>query len=380
MQAHVFCLRTIKWNSKMNLSFLSEQVLWGIAVSQLIVVAVLLLLGLLAHAVVRRLLRRVMRRFSRKGDQNVVNDVYRLLTRPLSFLVNVAIWNGVIGLLGLPETPLNIRLWATTAGMVALILVVAYCAFHVVDVFAAIAARTAEKTETKLDDQLVNPVTNTVKLLVALIMVAAILGQFGYSATGLIASLSIGGLAVAFAAKDTLANIFGSIVIFSERPFQIGDVVEINGVEGSVEEVGIRSTRIRQFDQTVSILPNQTFTNAEVRNLSKRGSRRVRFEVTLTHEATVSQLERFLTSIRDLLAQRTDLHSDQTLVQLTKLDASGLGVLVQAFTLSTDFAAFMVTQEEILLGVRRLAEEQKLPIMPAKEVHLSGQTGGLPPS
>lgn len=359
----------------MDLSFLSDQVLWGISIGQLIIAAVLPLLGFLAQGVVRRLLRRVMSRLRKEGDMSVVDDVNRLLTKPLSFLINVALWNGVIGLLNLPEEPLNIHSWAATLGMVALILVIAYCAFHVVDVFAGIAMRAAEKTETKLDDQLVTPVTNTVKLLVALIMVAAILGQFGYSATGLIASLSIGGLAVAFAAKDTLANIFGSIVIFSERPFQIGDVVEINGVEGSVEEVGIRSTRIRQFDQTVSILPNQTFTNAEVRNLSKRGSRRIRFEVTLTHEATVSQLERFLTSIRALLAQRTDLHPDQNLVRLTKLDTSGLGVLVQAFTISTDFAEFMVTQEEILLRVRKLAEEQTLPIMPAKEVRLSGEVG-----
>ncbi len=361
----------------MNLSFLSEQVLWGISIGQLIVAAVLPLLGLLAQNVVRRLLRRVTSRLSKKGDANIVNDVNRLLTKPLSFLINVALWNGVVGLLNLPEQPLNIHLWATTAVMVALIVVIAYCAFHVVDVFAAIVARAAEKTETKLDDQLVAPVTNTVKLLVALIMVAAILGQFGYSATGLIASLSIGGLAIAFAAKDTLANIFGSVVIFSERPFQIGDVVEINGLEGSVEEVGIRSTRIRQFDDTLSILPNQIFTTAEVRNLSKRGCRRVRFEVTLSHEATASQLENFLASIRHSLEERTDLQADRTMVQLVKLDTSGLSVLVQAFTISTDFAAFMVTQEEILLCVRKLAEEQALPIMPTKEIRLSGETGEL---
>ncbi len=360
----------------MDLSFLSEQVLWGIQIGQLIVAALLLLLGFLAQNIVRRLLGKVMSRLKKEGDLSVVEDVNRLLTRPFSFLINVALWNGAIGLLSLPEEPVNIHSWATTFGMVALILVIAYCAFHVVDVFAGIAMRAADKTETKLDDQLVSPVTNTVKLLVALIMVAAILGQFGYSATGLIASLSIGGLAVAFAAKDTLANIFGSIVIFSERPFQIGDIVEIGGVEGAVEEVGIRSTRIRQFDQTVSILPNQTFTNAEVRNLSKRESRRVRFEVTLTHEATVFQLENFLESIRHSLAERTDLHPDQSMVRLTKLDTNGFGVLVQAFTISTDFAEFMATQEEIMLRVRKLTEEQELPVMPAREIRLSGEVGG----
>ncbi len=357
----------------MDLSFLSDQILWGISVGRLIISVIVLLLGALAYYIVRKVLSRLIRRFNKSGDVDIINDVDRLLTRPFSLLINVALWNIVIGILSLPEEPLNFNLWLATAGMVILILVIAYCAFHVIDVFAGVAARAAAKTETRLDDQLVAPITNTVKILLVLILVAAILGQFGYSATGLVASLSIGGLAVAFAAKDTLSNVFGSIVIFSERPFQIGDVISVDGVEGSVEEVGIRSTKIRKFDQTLSIFPNQTFTTTEVCNLSKRESRRVRFEVTLNHEVTVLQLEEFLTSIRELLSQRTDIHEDQSLVRLTKFDTTGLGVLVQAFTKSTDFAKFMLIQEEILLGVRKLAEAQAIPIMPAKKFHLSSQ-------
>ncbi len=359
----------------MDLSFFSEQILWGISVGRLIIAVVILLLGALAFYFVRGVLSRLIRRFNKSGDVDVINDVERLLTRPFSLLINVALWNGVIALLALPEEPLNFNLWATTGGMVILIVVIAYCAFHVTDVFAGVAARAAAKTETRLDDQLVTPITNTVKLLLALVLIAAILGQFGYSATGLIASLSIGGLAVAFAAKDTLANVFGSIVIFSERPFQIGDVVSVSGVEGAVEEVGIRSTKIRKFDQTLTILPNQTFTTTEVCNLSKRGSRRVRFEVTLSHEVTVQQIEIFLESIREFLGQRTDIHDDQNLVRLIKFDTTGLGVLVQAFTKTTDFADFMLTQEEIILQVRKLAEVQSLPIMPTKKFHLSNVDG-----
>ena len=357
----------------MDFSFLSDDVLWGVAIGQLIIAAGLILIGFVAQLFVRRILNQVLNRVGRHRDKHLIHDVNRLLTRPLGLLINVALWNVVIGLLNLPQEPVDVNLWVSRIGMTVLIVVIGYGAFHLVDVFAGIAARAASITETRLDDQLVNPVSNTVKLLLTLVLIAAVMDQFDYSATGLIASLSIGGLAVAFAAKDTLANIFGSVLIFSERPFQIGDVVRVNGIEGSVEEVGIRSTRIRQFDQTLSILPNQTFTTSEICNLSKRESRRVRFEVTLTHDATVAQLDQFLTSINDHLDQRTDIHTDQSLVRLTKLDTSGLGVLVQAFTISTDFAEFMRTQEEILMMVRRLSEEQSLPIMPAKGVRLSGK-------
>jgi MscS family membrane protein len=356
-----------------DLSFLEQQVLWGVSVGRLIASGLLILLGIPAHSLVRWVLGSLLKRFNKSGDVDVINDVGRLLARPLSLLANVILWNGAIGMLALPRAPLNVHLWSSTTGAVVALLVAAYCAFHVVDVFVGIAKRAAAKTETWLDDQLIAPVTTTLKLVLVLIVTAAILKQFGQSATGLVASLGIGGLALAFAAKDTLANVFGSFVIFSERPFRIGDLVDVGGVNGVVEEVGVRSTHIRKFDKTVSILPNQTFTNAEICNLSKRDARRIRFEVTFTHEITSLQLEQFLISVRESLDQRTDIHTDQSLVRLTNMNTSGLVVLVLAFTKSTEYDEFMLSQEEILLGVRRLAEEQGLPIMPAKEIHLSGQ-------
>lgn len=357
-----------------DLSFLEQQILWGVSVGRLIVSGLLLLLGILAHSFVRWVLGGLLKRFNKNGDVDVIDDVNRLLTKPLSLLINVALWNGVIGMLALPQEPLNIHSWFSVAGAVVVLLVAVYCAFHLVDVFAGIARRAAKNTETRLDDQLIAPVTNILKLVVVLVAIAAVLGQFGQPATGLIASLSIGGLALAFAAKDTLANVFGSLVIFSERPFLIGDVIDVGGVNGVVEEVGVRSTHIRKFDKTVSILPNQTFTNAEICNLSKRDARRIRFEVTFTHEVTSLQLEQFLISVRESLDQRTDLHADQSLVRLTNMNTNGLVVLVLAFTKSTGYDEYMLSQEEILLGVRKLAEEQGLPIMPAKEIHLSGQS------
>lgn len=356
-----------------DLSFMEQQVLWGVSVGRLIVSGLLLLLGILAHRFVRWVLGGLLKRFNKSGDVDVIDDVDRLLTKPLSLLINVVLWNGVIGMLALPEAPLNVHLWLSIAGAVVVLLVAVYCAFHVVDVFAGIARRAAQKTETRLDDQLIAPVANTLKLVLVVLVVAAILRLFDQSAAGLVAGLGIGGLALAFAAKDTLANVFGSLVIFSERPFQIGDVIDVGGVNGVVEEVGVRSTHIRKFDNTVSILPNQTFTNAEVCNLSKRDARRIRFEITFTHEVTSQQLEQFLISVRGLLDQRTDLHADQSLVRLTNMNTSGLVVLVLAFTKSTGYDEFMLSQEEILLGVRKLAEEQGLPIMPAKEIHFSGQ-------
>ena len=359
-------------NSIMDLSFFPEQIWWGISIVRLSIAGVLIVLGVLARSIVRRSLSRLLGRLGRSRDIDVVDDVERLLIKPFSLLVNILLWNVVIGILNLPQQPFNIHLWVSTAGIIALMLALAYCALHVVDVFAGIAGRAAAKTETRLDDQLVSPITKTVKIMLVLVLIASIMGQLGYSATGLIAGLSIGGLALAFAAKDTLANVFGSILIFSERPFQIGDVVSINGVEGTVEEVGIRSTKIRQFDQTLSIFPNQTFTTTEIRNLSKRGARRIRFEVTVTQEATVSQLEEYVSSIQHLLEQRTDIHSDQILVRITKFDTTGLVVLVQTFT-TVDFVEFMRIREEIMLSVRKLAEEQGLPLMPAQGIQLSGQ-------
>ena len=114
--------------------------------------------------------------------------------------------------------------------------------------------------------------------------------NLGYSISGLLAGLGIGGLALAMASKDTLANLFGSIMILIDRPFHVGDWITFPGGDGTVEEVGMRSTRVRTFAKTVVSIPNHAMANATVENHSLMPKRRIKFKLGVTYESTVDQV------------------------------------------------------------------------------------------
>ena len=130
--------------------------------------------------------------------------------------------------------------------------------------FLVAFSRKSRTDQGRMDDQLIPVAIRVAKLFAALIGLIFVLQNIGVNVSALIASLGVGGIAVALAAKDTLANVFGSITIFTDRPFQVGDAVNIDGVVGAVEEVGLRSTRIRTASNSVLSIPNAAVANAKL--------------------------------------------------------------------------------------------------------------------
>src|SRR5690606_24921192 len=143
-------------------------------------------------------------------------------------------------------------------------------------------ATKAESTDSKLDDQLVPLLRKAMKIFVVLVGALFLLQNLDVNVASLVAGLGIGGVAVALAAKDTIANFFGSLMIFIDRPFQIGDWVKIGETEGIVEVVGFRSTRVRTFYNSLVTVPNAHFTEAAIDNLGMREYRRTSTVLNLT--------------------------------------------------------------------------------------------------
>ena len=360
----------------MESQLIQQEILWGVALWRVALAALLLVLGLLSRPFVRWMVRRVVgvRQFR---EALWAADAVELLTGPVSLVVHVALWYGVGQLLNLPQEPYDLRLLVMNGLLVAVAVAVAAVLFRLVDVGALAANRWAAGTETRLDDQLVPLLRTTLKVILACLVGIGIADMIGWSITSLIAGLSVGGLALALAAKDTVANLFGSVVIFTDQPFSLGDVVDIAGTEGVVEEVGLRVTRIRQPDKSLATVPNQSFTTTKVVNFSRRTQRRIRFTVGLSYSTTTAQMEAFTASLRSLLQAMEDLDGDSVIVHLASLDDSSLGVLVQVLTTRPEFAAFMATQEAVLMSVLRLAEAQGLDIaFPSRTVYLQqAETG-----
>ncbi len=154
-------------------------------------------------------------------------------------------------------------------------LFILYALTKLVNVVTVFLTAKAAKTESVLDDQLVPLLGKTIKWFIWIIGGLLFLQNvLNYNISSLLAGLGIGGLAVAFAAQDTVANIFGAIMIFVDRPFKVGDAVSMEGFEGAVESIGLRSTRIRTWDGTLVTIPNRTVASANINNLAARPMRR----------------------------------------------------------------------------------------------------------
>ena len=191
-------------------------------------------------------------------------------------------------------------------------------------------------------------------MFLALVGGVFVISNLGVNVLGAVAGLGIGGLALALAAQDSVANFFGSVVLFTDAPFQVGDYVGVNGVTGTVQEVGFRTTRIRQDDSSVVCIPNQAFTGSVITNHSERTGRVVAFGFGLMPDADPAALDAFLAGARTALAEHENLSADTVEVHLTGFQEWAIEVRVKAFTVSNDWSEFLATREAALLRLMSL--------------------------
>src|SRR5262249_8920002 len=150
--------------------------------------------------------------------------------------------------------------------------------------------------------------------------------EWGYDVTGLIAGLGLGGLAISLAAQDTLSNIFGFAAIVSDRPFVVGEYVKTKDVEGSVERVGLRSTRVRQIDQAVVAVPNSMLASSAILNWSRLSKRKLEVTLGVTYKTRPDQMEALLASLREMLKAHDKVDPNSVVVYFIGFGQSALNI------------------------------------------------------
>lgn len=186
--------------------------------------------------------------------------------------------------------------------MFLIILSVFWIVLRIIDFIAHVLLVRAAKTKNKSDDQLVPFLKELLKFLVCFIGFFVLLGYvFEVNAVSLITGLGIGGIAIAMAAKDSLENLLGSFLIFMDKPFTVGDVVKVDGIEGTIERVGFRSTVLRSADKTTYVIPNRSMIDGVLENLTMRNARRVKFDIGLTYETSNEVLRKIIAEISEFL-------------------------------------------------------------------------------
>lgn len=218
------------------------------------------------------------------------------------------------------------------------------------------------KTESRLDDQFVPILEKIFRLLVVTLGALMILQSFGVDVFSIIAGLGLGGLALALAAKDTAANLFGSLMILLDQPFNIGDWVKINKIEGTVEDIGIRSTRIRTFYNSIQIVPNSTVANQTIDNMGRRKYRRFRETVGFEYGTPKETLDEFSHELRAWLQSNEKVVDERTQIHVHALGESSIEVLVHVFFQVNDWGEELQERENLVHKILELSDSLKAPI------------------
>ena len=330
----------------------------------LLIVLVILAIGRITQFVITAY---AQRRAEKRGE-NLLTLMLKTMAKP----IYVAIF--AVGVF-LAKTPLffhdekGIRIaisegWTTIARVVGAI-AAAYALYRLVDVFEYYLNRIVKKSDTKLDDMLVPIVRKALRVTIAIIAVLLICEHLlgADKVKSLLLSAGIGGIAIAMAAKDTIANFFGSITIFTDRPFHMGDLVKIGEHTGPVEEVGFRSTRIRTLQGHLVTLPNSIITNSAVENIGKRPFIRRTSNITITYDSGHTGAKRAVEIIKDILADVPEVNADSEKpprVYFSDFNDCSLNIYMSYWVKPADYWLYHEVNQRVNLEMMKRFEAEKI--------------------
>ena len=273
---------------------------------------------------------------------------------PASWLATVWVFHYFFADLRLP---VRLAQWVAVLVDLALAGILVWLAYRLIDAVCEKLAVLTKHTATQIDDHLI-PLARTVlrvgAVLGAILMVAQ---NHGYSITTVVAGLGLGGLAVALAAQDTVANVIGSLAIVADRPFQVGDWILVGEHEGTVERVGLRSTRVRTFYDSLVSVPNSRIVNTVVDNMGQRTYRRMRQMLPLRYDTDPDRIHAFVEGIRAVIRANEAMRQDVYEIHLNRFSESSVDVMVYCFFRVPDWNRELVERHNFVLEVLRLARE-----------------------
>ncbi len=313
----------------------------------------MIVVGVILDKILALLLRGIVRRWKKKSEHRAYKGISDSILRPFGLMAMAIVWLVGVNALNLDEQALVILLLAVKflAGISGV-----WATYRLVDLITARLQRHAASTESKLDDALVPLIPRTLKIFVTVIGFVFVADNMDVDISSLLAGLGLGGLAFALAAKDMVQNLFGSVTVLMDRTFSVGDWIIVGSVEGSVERIGFRSTRIRTFYNSVTTVPNSKFITADVDNMGERRYRRLSCKLSLTYNTPPDRIDAFCEGVRELIRQHPYMRKDYYHVYLNEFAASSLDVLLYVFWETPEWNTELRERHRFLTDILRLAK------------------------
>lgn len=306
--------------------------------------------------------------FKKFTTKSIFSKYVHRVAKPISLFIVLIIASNFLSLLELPlkfSFYLNLMI---KAFMPIAITAVAYNLSEMVgDMFGKIAA----KTPSKFDDQMVPLIRKSLKVTAVVLGGIYVISSLGVDITPILAGASIGGLAFALAAQDTLKNLFGSVTIFSDRPFELGDWIVFDGAEGMVEEVGLRSTRIRTFYNSLISIPNGKLADLKIDNMGRREFRRFFTNITITYDTPPDLIDAFVEGLREIVTNHPHTRKDYFQIHLNDLGSTSINILFYIFFAVPDWGLELQSKHEIISDIIKLADKLGVRFaFPTQTIHI----------
>lgn len=335
-----------------------------------------LLLGILflfAFMLFRKLIFKILfaliNRFTKRTKTKFDDDLMDAFKKPIRFLITVF---GFYIFFKIIKTPIIKDITLQRFLRASIIATLGWGLYNLEGAFVILNRFLGNKLNIKENSILFPLMSKFLRIITVLLTFGTILAEFGYPIDTFVTGLGISGLAVALATQDSLANIFGGITLLIDKPFSLGDWISFGNTEGVVEDISLRSTRIRTFEKALVTVPNKKIANENITNFSKRGVRRVKFTLGVTYSTPNEKLELLIIKIEDLLKNHKDVNKDNIiLVKFDKFGASSLDIFIYFFTNTSNWDNYLSIKQNINFEILKLCEEIGVEIaFPSTTVYL----------
>lgn len=330
-----------------NFVSMIERLIGGIALESLAAGFGIFLLTLIARKVFDRYLSRFLAKITSRTRTEYDDLLLQAISHPISAIILTVGGYYSVMVLNLPTEPYNFPKFFTVAFKVAVSLLVIWTVYRLSNLLAQFLMSAFSRMDEEMARQFAPLVTQAVKITIVIIGILVVIQNLGYSIGSVLAGLGIGGLAVALAAQDTLANLFGTFVMLMDRPFKVGDWVQFNDIDGDVESIGFRSTKVRTWSKSLKIVPNKLLTSEIIENWSKMPKRRVKMTLGITYSATSEQVMALREEFESILRDDPGVDQEYYLVYFTGFGSSALEFFVYYFTKSTVWKEYLEVRQRV---------------------------------
>ncbi len=333
--------------------FISLQAVLANALVRAVLGALLIyLIFLLVDKVVKKYVFPWLEKITRKSDNDLDDKLLASFFKPVEYFI---LLTGVF--FALRYLPLSISIDNIVLNIYRSLVIglLAWGFYALADGESVLSQKTKDKF--KIDDILIAFFSKVLRFIIITLAVLIAFQEWGYPVNGFIAGLGLGGLAFALAAQDLLSNIFGGIVIIMEKPFSIGDWIVTPSVEGVVEDISFRSTRVRAFEQSLVTVPNSTLAKEPITNYARMDKRRISFHLGVTYNTPRLRLQECIDRLKEMLENHPEVHPETIMVYFEQFNDSSLDIFIYFFTNTTNWEEYLAVRQDVNLRIMEILEE-----------------------